>query len=53
MAMALAARGDFLATSAAAGAAIALAGADLAEGVADLPGEVLVALVTEGVAVFA
>ena len=53
MAMALAARGDFLATSAVAGAATALTGADLAEAVADLPGEVLVALVTDREAVFA
>jgi ABC-type uncharacterized transport system substrate-binding protein len=53
MAMALAARGDFLATSAAAVAATALTGADLAEAVADLPGEVLVALVTDREAVFA
>ena len=53
MAMALAARGDFLATSAAGAVATALTGTDLAEGVADLPGEVLVALVTDGVAVFA
>lgn len=53
MAMALAARGDFLATSAVAGAASALTGADLTEEVADLPGEVLVALVTDKGAVFA
>ena len=53
MAMALAARGDFLATSAVAGAATALTGADLAEEEADLPGEDLVALVTDRGAVFA
>jgi len=53
MAIALAARGDFLATSAVAGAASALTGADLTEEVADLPGEVLVALVTDKGAVFA
>ena len=53
MAMALAARGDFLATSAVAGAATDLTGTDLAEEGADLPGEVLVALVTDKGAVFA
>ena len=56
IAMALAARGDFLATSAAtwpgAGAAV-LAGACLAEATAVLAGEDLVALVTDEGAVFA
>lgn len=55
MAMALAARGDFFATSAAAGEAVAvvLTAAVLAGEAAVLPGEFLVALVTDGVAVFA
>ena len=55
MAMALAARGDFLATSAVAGvgAVVALTTVVLAGEAADLLGEFLVALVTDGVAVFA
>ena len=55
MAMALAARGDFFATSAAAGEAVAgvFKAAVLAGEEAVLPGEFLVALVTDGVAVFA
>ncbi len=55
MAMALAARGDFFATSAAAGAggAVTLTAVVLAGEAAFLPGEFLVALVTDGVAVFA
>jgi len=53
--MALAARGDFFATSAAAGEAVAgvFKAAVLAGEEAVLPGEFLVALVTDGVAVFA
>ena len=55
MAMALAARGDFFATSAVAGEAeaVALTAAVLAVEAAVLPGEFLVALVTDGEAVFA
>ncbi len=55
MAMALAARGDFFATSAATGvgAVDTLAAVTLAGEAADLPGVGLVARVTDGVAVFA
>jgi hypothetical protein len=55
MAMALAARGDFFATSAVAGdgVAVVLTAAVLAGEAAVLPEEFLVALVTDGVAVFA